>query len=68
MLSQIKTENTFYNMLWSEKGQAIAKAVLVELIPKGIQAEAVRRFNTHVENWNETFVDNQTNKIYGGLI
>ena len=67
-MDQIKTEDTFHNMLRSKDGQAIVKAVLAELIPKGLQAEAVRRFNMHVENWNECTVDNQTNKAYGGFI
>ena len=68
MTNNIEAESTFQGMLCSENGQGISRAILVDLIPKGIQAEAVRRFNIHAENWNEITVGRQSDRLYGGLI
>ena len=53
-MKYINTEITFTNMLRSENGQGIMKAILRSVMPKGLQAEAVRRFNIYAERNNET--------------
>ena len=50
----LRYENNFAGVLRSEGGREIANAVLRSVIPPGLQAEVVRRFNIYVGRNNDT--------------
>lgn len=52
-MAKVDTVTDFREMMRSGNGRAITDAVLVRLIPHGLQGEAVRRFNRHAKDWNK---------------